>query len=259
MIPATSVLYHLFHEPLGHGLPIPDVLRFCWYVLKPLHAGDDALTNNTDVVLGIANVYYSSSPRLETTTGINVVTSYNSICLSLNVLLTLMIVIRLIVHMRNVRKATKTLDGSSGLHTAVAAVVTMLIESYALYAGILLAYTIPYAMNSNVDVVFPGVLCPLHVCVVFIICDALLVLLSNHGCAQVIAPYLIALRVAKRRALTSETISGTAGSIRFRSRGSTNGDGTLAYGDCTDTTEVNDETVGEIVTWDENAIEELPL
>ena len=253
------MLCHLFQEPLGHGLPIPDVLRFCWYALKSLHAGDDTLTNTTDVVLGIPNVYYSSSPRLESTTGINVVTSYNSICLSLNVLLTLMIVIRLIVHMRNVRKATETLDGSSGLHTAVGAVVTMLIESYALYAGIFLAYIIPFAMNNEVEVFFPGVLCCLQVCVVFTICDAVLVALSNHGCTQVIAPYLITLRVARRRAITSETISGTAGSIRFRSRGSTNGDGTLAYGDCTDTTEVNDETVGEIVTWDENAIEELPL
>ena len=32
--PATSLLHHLFHEPLGHGLPIHDVPRFCWYVLK---------------------------------------------------------------------------------------------------------------------------------------------------------------------------------------------------------------------------------
>ena len=33
--PVASLLYHLFHEPLGHGLPIPDVPRIYWYVLKP--------------------------------------------------------------------------------------------------------------------------------------------------------------------------------------------------------------------------------
>ena len=226
---------------------------------SPPNAGGDTLINTTDVVLGIANIYYSSALRFQNVTGLNIVTSYNSICLALNVLLTLMIVVRLIVHIRNVRKATETLDGSSGLHTATAAVVTMLIESYALYAGILLAYTIPYAVNNNVTTVFSGVICPVQVCVVFTICDAVLVLSSNYGSTQVIAPYLITLRVAKRREITSESISGTVGSIRFRSQRTTNGDGTLAYGDCTDATEVNDETVGEVVTWDENAIEELPL
>ena len=32
--PVASLLYRLFHEPLGHGLPIPDVPRLCWYVLE---------------------------------------------------------------------------------------------------------------------------------------------------------------------------------------------------------------------------------
>ena len=30
----ASMLRHLFHESLGHGLPMPDVPRFCWYVFK---------------------------------------------------------------------------------------------------------------------------------------------------------------------------------------------------------------------------------
>ena len=83
---------------------------------SPPDAGGDTLLNTTDVVLGIANIYYSSALRFLNVTGLNIITSYNSICLALNVLLTLMIVVRLIVHIRNVRKATETLEGSSG-HT----------------------------------------------------------------------------------------------------------------------------------------------
>ena len=137
----------------------------------------------------------------------------------------------------------------------------MFIESYALYSGILLVYTILYAVNSWVDTLFSGVICPVQVRAVFTICDAapVPVLLSNYSPTQVIAPYLITLRVTKRREMTSESISETVGSIRFRSQRSTYGSGSLAHGDCTDATEVNGETAGEIVTWDENAIEELPL
>ena len=51
----------------------------------------------------------------------------------------------------------------------------------------------------------------------------------NRRDEQVIAPFLIILRVADRRALTSETIvSGNLGSIHFRSQGkSTVGNGPL--------------------------------
>ena len=89
---------------------------------------------------------------------------------------------------------------------------------------------------------------------VFTFPDALQGLLSD--CTQVIAPYLITLRVAKRRALMSEPISGTAGSIHFRSQGSTDGDGSLPGNDTCDAMEVNGE---ELIVDDENAIEEVPL
>ena len=222
-------------------------------------AGGDMLTNTTDVALGIANIYYSSGIRFYTVTALNFNTSYNSICLSLNILLTLMIVLRLVVHIRNIRNATEASDGSSGLHTAAATVAMMLIESYALYAGVLLAYTIPFALASWVVALFSGLIGTVQVRVVFTIRDAVLVLPSNYGCTQVIAPYLIILRVAKRRAITSELISGTAESIRFRSQGSTDGDGSLPDGDRVNATEVNSEAAGEHVAVDENVIEEVPL
>jgi hypothetical protein len=55
---------------------------------------------------------------------------------------------------------------------------------------------------------------------------------SNHGDKQVIAPFLIILRVAKRRALTAEVIvSGDLGSIQFGSRGeSVGGNGNFFEG-----------------------------
>ena len=56
---------------------------------------------------------------------------YISISLSLNILLTLMIVVRLILYGRNVRAATGSPVGISGLYKTIA---TMLIESSALFA-----------------------------------------------------------------------------------------------------------------------------
>src|ERR1700753_412888 len=56
-------------------------------------------------------------------------------------------------------------------------------------------------------------------------------LLSNYHDGQVITPYLIILRVANRRALTSEAISGVgnADSIRFNSFERTTGDDGIIY------------------------------
>ena len=56
----------------------------------------------------------------------------SSITVSLNILLTLMIVVRLVLHGRSVRVATGSSAGLSGLYKTIA---TMFIESSALYAG----------------------------------------------------------------------------------------------------------------------------
>ena len=170
-----------------------------------------------------------------------------------------MIVLRLIVHIRSIRSATGASDRSSGLHTTAATVVMMLIESYSIYASVFLAYIIPYALDSWAATLFTGLSGTAQVHVVFTIRGAVLALPSNYGCKQVIAPYLIILRVAKRRAITSESISGTAESIRFRSQGSTDGDGSLPDGDPMNVTEVNSEAAGEHVAVDENTIEEVLL
>ena len=78
--------------------------------------------------------------------------SYLSISTSLNVLLTLMIVIRLILHTRNIRNAM----GISGIGGLCKAVATMLIESCALYAMTSLLVIIPLAIQNYImDIFFP--------------------------------------------------------------------------------------------------------
>ena len=82
--------------------------------------------------------------------------------------------------------------------------------------------------------------------------------LSNY---QVIAPFLIILRVANRRALTSEAVaSGNVGSIRFKGPGeSMDDDGTLSDGRPMSSTDLDGETTGELAVGVQSAIEEVPL
>ena len=71
--------------------------------------------------------------------------------------------------------------------------------------------------------------------------------LTNRGGKQVIAPFLIILRVANRTALTSNTIaSGNIGSIQFNSHGESTGDnGTLPDENPPSSTATNGETFSE--------------
>ena len=85
-----------------------------------------------DIAMSIALMFEISQPpniNVWNTTAVDFGLPYYSISIALNVLLTLMIIIRLILHTRNVRNAVGT-AGTSGLCKAI---VTMLIESCALY------------------------------------------------------------------------------------------------------------------------------
>jgi len=82
---------------------------------------------------------------------------YLSISLSLNVILTLMIVVRLILHGRSVRAATGSPGGISGLYKTIS---SMLIESSALFAvNSLLAIGtwVPAIPATNVFTIMLGV------------------------------------------------------------------------------------------------------
>ena len=87
-------------------------------------------TNIDNIALGTAFVYYDAKLINPAWSGL----SYLSISFSLNVILTLMIVIRLILHTRRIR----TTMGKGGIGESSKAVVTMLVESGALFAVSLL-------------------------------------------------------------------------------------------------------------------------
>jgi hypothetical protein len=120
-------------------------------VLSPPQSKTTLPANVTDTVTGIGSIYENTRPFGAPL--IQFFVPFYSLSLALNILLTLMIVTRLILHSRNTRKLTGGLAGTNGLYKAV---VTMLVESCALYA---VTYTIFIVLinsdNSAVDIFFP--------------------------------------------------------------------------------------------------------
>lgn len=116
--------------------------------------------------MGIMFIYRTSRPdsisnSLASNTGI----PYFSISISLNIILTLMIVTRLIMHSRNIRNALGARGGAGGVYKAV---VTMLIESSALYAVSSILFIGPWGAGSWVADIFLPILAQNQVRLVFI-------------------------------------------------------------------------------------------
>ena len=128
--------------------------------------------------------------------GANIGVPYLSISVSLNILLTILMIVRLVMYHRNIRNAV----GGGGLYNAI---MTMLTESSALYAVSSILFIAPWGVGSWVADIFLPILVQV----------------------QVIAPFLITLRVANQSALTGATItSGNGGSTQFSAQwGSTTG------------------------------------
>ena len=99
-------------------------------------------------------LYQSSRPgSIRDSLGAGTGIPYYSISLALNVLLTLMIVTRLVLHGRNIRNAIGSSTNIGGLYKAV---VTMVIESSALFTVNSLLFIGPWSASSWVaDVFFP--------------------------------------------------------------------------------------------------------
>jgi len=87
--------------------------------------------------------------------------TYLSISLFVNVLLTLMIVVRLVLHSWNTRTATGSPAGTSGLYKSIA---TMLIESSALFAVSSLITVVLWTIDHPVGNAFPLILSETQVC-----------------------------------------------------------------------------------------------
>lgn len=115
--------------------------------------------------MGIMFTYYQiTQPDTSywSTVALNFNFPYFSISLALNVILTLMIVVRLVLHSRNIRNAVGAPTGTSGLCKAI---VTMLVESCALYAVNFLLFIGAWGAQSHVSDIFFPLLADTQVCV----------------------------------------------------------------------------------------------
>lgn len=147
------------------------------------------------VVTGVMFVYYESSqPATGTWSSIAINFDYPhfSISLALNVLLSLMMVTRLVLHSRKIQN-TVGVSAKAMYRT----IITILAESSALYAVSYVLFIGPWGARSSVGYIFFPILAE----------------------TQVIAPFLIILRIANRTALMSDTNdSEDSGPIHFRSQ-----------------------------------------
>ena len=112
--------------------------------------------------MGIITLYLASQPGSNLWHGmtVNFGLPYFTISVGLNVILTLMISARLIIHSRNIRGAMGSTTGVNSLYRAI---VTMLIESSALYAVTSLLFIGPYAANNYASDIFLPILAEVQV------------------------------------------------------------------------------------------------
>lgn len=204
--PALSLLHHLFHELLGHRPALPDVPCLSGSVHEFTRKFAATLPADVpDTAMGITFIYKSSQPGGATwlsTVEKRFAFPYYSISFALNILLTLMIIGRLFLLNKRIRKAMNAPVKISGLYKII---VTSLAESYALYSVVFLLFIGAWAAG---DVLTNAFFAPLIQ-------------------VQVIAPFLVTLRIANQSGSPNITIaSGYTSSIRFRSQGKpTNGNG----------------------------------
>jgi len=142
---ALPLLHNLLRKPLGHFLPLHYAPRLYWCVFAFPITASDALAYIIHIVTGLLILI----PQVAVDFSIPCV----AISISLNVLLTSMIVIRLALHNRNVRAASGSPAGIDGFYKAIA---TMLIESSALYTvNSLLLIGLWIANSGAADIFLP--------------------------------------------------------------------------------------------------------
>ena len=123
----------------------------------------------TDTAMGIMLVFYQATqPETSawSTVALNLNYPYFTISLSLNILLTLMILGRLVLYARDVKRAVGTTPGLSGIYKAV---VVVLVESSSLYAVSFLLFIGPWGAKSQVSGIFLPILAETQVCSSFFI------------------------------------------------------------------------------------------
>ena len=154
--PALSLLGNLCPQLLGDRLPVSDVPRFFGQVLELSLAASALSVDVTCTAMGTTLIYYQVS-RTSLTDGsanVNFGTPYFTISLSLTVILTIMIIVRLVMHNRKAGRAIVAQTSTSGLQVAVVGIVGMLVESYALYAVNFILFIGPWGATNNIANLF---------------------------------------------------------------------------------------------------------
>lgn len=108
----------------------------------------------TNAAMGIVLIYYQVAQPDCRSWGngtVDIGLPYFSISVALNVILTLMIVVRLVLHSRDIRDAMGPQFRAHGLYNAV---ISMLIESSALYAVTFVLFIGGWATSSPTQFIF---------------------------------------------------------------------------------------------------------
>ncbi|KAF5336393.1 hypothetical protein D9611_006733 [Ephemerocybe angulata] len=108
-----------------------------------------------------------------------------SINAALNIIITALISVRLIIHQLTIKRTMGTDSDSLKLYTSL---WTILVESSALYAVFSLMFIVTFGINHPSGIMFLPIL----------------------GQIQVIAPLLVALRISRGRALTTQSMKSTS-------------------------------------------------
>lgn len=147
------------------------------------------------LVTGIMFMYKSSLQGLiaaEAPAAVQFEAPFFAISFALNILVTLMIVARLLIHRMKMQKAMGATTYAGGWCMAS---ITIIVESYALCAIAVILFLGAWGARSFLQFIFLQVIAQ----------------------TQVIAPFLITLRIANRRAFTSDSFTSTnVSSIHFR-------------------------------------------
>ena len=166
--------------------------------------------------MGIMLIYQTSQPEssIWNSVAISFGVPYFSISLSLNILLTLLIVAWLAMHRKDIRNATGAPAGASGLYETIVAVF---VESCAIYAVISLLFVVPWGAKSHVADIFLPILAEVQVRFLFVFPQGPSPSKvrggrgfwseSNTGDKQVIAPLLVVRRVAHQSPFVRDPIA----------------------------------------------------
>ena len=205
--PALSLLRYIRQEPLGHRLPVPDIPRIFWYA--PCQPAVSFSSNGIDAATGLVLAYQTTKPsNLWYSFKANLGLPYFSISVSLNVLLTLIIVARLVLHSRSIRHAMGPLARPSRLYNDI---VTILIESSAIYAIASLLLIGLWATKSRAIGIFLPILAETQVRTIFpspkvaprLFLDGRLIVMANRSSLRSSLFYESPTRARRRATLSS--------------------------------------------------------